>query len=190
MNRRKCRGCGEWYKPNEGDNLQIKCCSEKCIQTVLKAHWDKKAKKAKETVKKKEAARKKKKKDSTKTRKRAAKEACHEYIRFRDKDELCICCGQPLGENYHAGHFLESGNNSKIRYDEDNINGQRLRCNYYKGGDSGDYERNLRIKIGDKRVDRLIANKGGTMKRTADDYREIEKDYKEKLKELQLQSEI
>lgn len=122
--------------------------------------------------------------DSIKTRKRAAKDACHEYIRERDKYKNCICCGYPLGDDFHAGHFLESYNNPKIRYDEDNIHGQRIRCNYYMGGDSGMYRVNLITRIGLDRVERLESLKGGHLKRTVDDYRKIEQYYKEKLKQL------
>mgnify|MGYP002640844548 FL=1 len=121
-----------------------------------------------------------------KTRKAAAKKACHAFIRYRDKDQLCICCNKPLGNDYHAGHFHESGNNPLIRYDENNIHGQRLDCNYFKGGGrSGDYEANLRLKIGNDKVDKINSMKGGTIKRTAKDYREIEVYYKNKLRELQ-----
>lgn len=119
-----------------------------------------------------------------KIRKQALKTACHSYIRARDKNKLCICCNEPLGDSYHAGHFIESGNNPKIRYDEDNIHGQRIYCNTYKGGDSGDYENNLRERIGDERVDRLLSLKGGTDKMTTDEMLELEKYYKDKLKEL------
>ena len=120
-----------------------------------------------------------------KTRKKAAKVACHKYIRTRDKNNGCICCDRPLGKNFDAGHFLESGNNSFLRYHEDNIHAQSVHCNQYKGGDSGDYEANLRLKIGDERVDWLKANKGGVVKRTAVDYKAIEVYFKEKLKQLE-----
>lgn len=123
-------------------------------------------------------------KNDIRIRKAAAKEACHEYIRERDKGKLCICCGRPLGDKFHAGHWLESGNNPFTRYDERNINGQRIDCNYFKGGDSGDYERNLRARIGDSEVDALLALRGGTLKRTAEDYLKIETYYKDKLREL------
>jgi hypothetical protein len=122
-----------------------------------------------------------------KVRKKAAKEACHAYIRERDKHQPCICCGKPLGDEYHAGHFLESGNNPRIRYDEHNIHGQRIDCNHFKGGDSGDYEKNLRAKVGDDIVDSLKKKKGGTLKRTPQDYMEIETYYKEKLREIKHQ---
>ena len=120
-----------------------------------------------------------------KKRKDAAKKACHDYIRARDKGSLCICCDKPMNGQIHAGHWQESGNNSKIRYNEFNINAQRAYCNTYKGGDSGGlYEKNLRIKFGNEKVDWLLNNKGGTIKRTADDYLEIEMEYKKKLNSL------
>jgi hypothetical protein len=123
--------------------------------------------------------------NDTKTRKREAKAACHKYIRLRDLGNKCICCNRPLGPKYDAGHWLESGNNPLIRYDEDNIHAQSVYCNQYKGGDSDDYEGNLRLKIGNERVDRLKSMKGGTMKRTAQDYKAIEDYYKAKIKLLE-----
>ena len=118
------------------------------------------------------------------TRKRAAKEACHLYIRTRDKDKPCICCGEPLGDDYHAGHFWESGNFSFLRLNEDNIHGQRSSCNTYKGGDSGFYRPNLIKRIGEERVKYLDDSRSNKVKLTTDDYREIEAYYKEKLKKL------
>lgn len=122
-----------------------------------------------------------KKSSPLKTRKRATKEICHLYIRTRDKNELCICCNEPLGDDYQAGHFKESGNNPKIRYDEDNIHAQRSYCNTFKGGDSGMYRVNLIKKIGLDRVERLESMMGGTVKRTINDHKKIEAYYKQKL---------
>jgi len=119
-----------------------------------------------------------------KTRKGAAKTACHAYIRARDKGLPCICCGEPTGADSQAGHWIPSGQNPQVRYDEDNIHLQNLNCNYFKGGDSGNYKYNLIKKIGIERTETLESKQGGTMKRTCDDYREIEKYYKDKLKSL------
>ena len=119
-----------------------------------------------------------------KTRKKAAKAACHAYIKARDLGSLCICCNRPLGKNYDSGHYLESNNNPIIRYHEDNIHSQSVYCNRYKGGDSDDYRGNLIRKIGLPRVLELEANKGGTMKRTVEDYKAIEDWYKQKLIDL------
>ena len=118
-----------------------------------------------------------------KTRKQAAKKACHDYIRTRDKGLPCICCNRPL-TSINAGHYLESGNNPQIRYNEDNIHNQSIYCNQYQGGNSDDYRGNLIKKIGLERVERLESMKGGTVKRTAEDYLEIERHYKIKLKTL------
>lgn len=119
-----------------------------------------------------------------KTRKEAAKTACHAYIRARDKGNPCICCGKPTGSDSQAGHWIPSGQNPQIRYDEDNIHLQNLNCNFYKGGDSGNYKYNLIKKIGVERTEILESKKGGVMKRTCEDYKEIENHYKDKLKEL------
>jgi hypothetical protein len=144
------------------------------------------ARKKKQKAYKVETARLKKEfyENDINTRSKAAKLACHAFIRERDKHQGCICCGRELGAKYDAGHWLESGNYSAVRYHEDNIHAQSVYCNQYKGGDSGDYEKNLRNKIGDERVDRLLSQKNVSVKRTAEDYREIEVHYKAKIKLL------
>jgi hypothetical protein len=186
----KCAGCKDRF-PKEsmlsfpaGKFHAMDCAITYANEKQRKAR-DKQLAKAKADTKKKHSKQKRDFYESdTKTRKAAAKKACHDYIRFRDKDELCICCGRALGFKYDAGHFLESGNNSELRYHEDNIHGQSVYCNQYKGGDSDDYEGRLRLKIGDERVDYLLANKGGNIKRSADDYKAIEIYYKDKLCKL------
>jgi len=155
-----------------------KFCTKDCIVEYGMKSTSKVIDKAKKIERK---AHIEKKKSQIKTRKAAAKKACHDYIRARDSGKPCICCGEPLGLDYHAGHFLESGNNPQIRYDERNIHGQRISCNVFKGGDSGSYKENLMRKIGIKNINELLNMKGGTMKRTADDYRLIEDYYKNKL---------
>ena len=134
---------------------------------------------------KRKAIKKTFKANDIKTRRNAAKVACHEYIRLRDKGDPCICCGEPLDDVYHAGHYLPSGQNSNVRYNENNIHGQRVNCNYFKGGDSGDYAKNLIKKIGVFEYYCIKLNTGGTNKRTAKDYREIELHYRQKKKELE-----
>jgi len=171
-----CRECKFTFQPR--NSLQV-CCNPVCA--LIYAKKKKAAKVRKANAKQKRDFYE----NNIKTRKAAAKAACHAYIRARDKDKPCICCGRPLGAKYDAGHFLESGNNPKIRYNEDNIHAQSVYCNQFKGGNSDDYEGRLRAKIGDEKVDLLKANKGGSVKRTAQDYKEIEQHYKQKLKELE-----
>jgi hypothetical protein len=97
---------------------------------------------------------------------------CHLFIRTRDADKPCPCCGKPLGPDFHAGHFIAAGSCSYLKYDERNIHGQRIDCNMFKYGDSGDYEKNLRIRIGDLEVEQLneIANRNPITRRSLQDY--------------------
>jgi hypothetical protein len=184
---RKCKSC-------RTEIPTVKACSEfhmkkgYCSINCTAAHTLQKVRDAADKKGRKEHAQRKRdfNENDLKTRKSAAKLACHRYIRERDRGQPCICCGRELGDKYDAGHFLESGNNPRIRYDEDNIHAQSVYCNQYKGGDSDDYEGRLRLKIGSDKVDYLKANKGGTVKRTPKDYREIEDYFKAKLKSLSL----
>ena len=170
---KRCKHCKEKFTPMYS-SLERVCKRQECkareySSAKPSAYCSKKSKPIKSTLKK---------------TKESARIACHLYIRERDIGKLCPCCNKPLGEDYHAGHFIPSANNPKIRYDEDNIHGQRASCNLFEDGDSGDYEKNLRVRIGDERVDRLLENKGGVVKRTIEDYNIIEKYFKEKLRVL------
>lgn len=188
----KCKYCKEYY-PRE-EIIQInsgRFCREttgrKCIVNFALNRTNQKLAKAKiKKDEKKQHAKRKRKfyENDTKTRKAAAKAACHAYIKARDAGEACICCGRELKGQVHAGHYLESGNNPRIRYDEDNIHSQLAYCNTYQGGNSDDYRGRLVRKIGLERVERLESMKGGTIKRTPQDYKEIEIYYKQKLKQL------
>lgn len=187
--KRRCKHCGDYERVTKGFKSPCGlffCNRGHAAKWAIEKH-------SKERQKESRKKRAKQKKDfyrkDVKTRKKAAKDACHKYIRERDKRESCICCDRPLGKNHDAGHFLESGNNSKLRYDEDNIHSQSVYCNRYKGGDSGDYEKKLRVKIGDKRVDFLLMNRGCIVKRTANDYSSIEQHYKNKLRELKMRTD-
>jgi len=122
------------------------------------------------------------------TRMEATKKACHLYIRTRDKDKPCICCDLPLGEEFHAGHFKRSNSFGAIKFNEDNIHGQRVDCNTKFGGDRGKYEYNLRNRIGNEKVNDLyekITNGTRVYKYTIDELKDIEKHYKDMLKTLQ-----
>jgi hypothetical protein len=48
-----------------------------------------------------------------------------------------------------------------------------------------EYEKNIRLKLGDEKVDWIHANKSKVTKRTIEDYRDIEKHYKDMLRQLQ-----
>ena len=179
---KKCSICTGQYKPFSSTS---RVCSPTCA-IEFNRQKDIKAKKKESNKARKDNALRKRVfyANDLKTRKAAAKKACHKYIRLRDYGKPCICCGRSLGDKYDAGHYLESGNNPQIRYDEANIHAQNVYCNQYQGGNSDDYRGNLITKIGITEVERLESMKGGIVKRTCEDYKEIELYYKEKLKQL------
>lgn len=196
MAKRKCKGCGERKDRDIKTAVTVGpmffCANDCRIEYGIKSakKLAEKAKEKREKAERKVNAEKKRKfyANDIKTRKAAAKKACHDYIKARDRGQPCICCGKPMDVAVNAGHFLESGNHPFIRYDEDNIHAQRVDCNMYKGGDSGSYKENLIAKIGIERVQKLFDNKDRNIKRTAEDYKAIEDYYKQKLKELNNQT--
>ena len=53
----------------------------------------------------------------------------HTFIKNRDRDKPCFCCGKPLRDNFHAGHVFSGGGHAAVKFDEDNVHGQRADCN-------------------------------------------------------------
>lgn len=191
MPRLKCTYCGDRFEKETMRRFPVGnfCSWDHAVKYGTEKSNKLRRKKEKNEIKERSKAVARRKREfqagDVRIRAKAAKTACHKYINLRDAGKPCICCGRKINGAVHAGHWLESGNNPKIRYHEDNIHAQSSHCNFFKGGDSGDYQKNLRNKIGNERVDWLQENKGGTMKRTAQDYKEIEDYYKAKIKELQ-----
>ena len=80
----------------------------------------------------------------------------NKFIRNRDKDKPCISCGKYT--TLQAGHFYSAGKHSSVRFNEDNVHGQCLSCNYFKSGDLLNYRTNLIQKIGVDRFEKLTLN--------------------------------
>ena len=120
---------------------------------------------------------------------REAQFAFNAYIRARDREKPCICCGQPLelsavGGGYDCGHYRSTGSASHLRFDEDNAHGQRKVCNRYGAGRAVDYRIGLIARIGLARVEALETN-NQVGKWTADGLRASKAEYRAKLKELE-----
>ena len=165
---RKCKKCGREFK--QFNSLQ-NVCGAKC---------------AKELKDEKKAA----KKDTPKTDRQIlilkAQAAFNAFIRERDKGQPCICCGKPLGVNYHCGHFYSSGGHSNVRFNEDNAHGQRAECNTtHRAGMLGEYSERLEKKIGAAAFEVLRADAYEPKKWEVRELEGIIKEYKQKLKELQ-----
>lgn len=172
-----CQHCGSEFTPERP--LQ-RVCSAICAARKVKAD------------KKTEAATTKARKEALKRIPDYIKDAQHAfnaYIRARDREKPCICCGQPLelsavGGGYDCGHYRSTGSASHLRFDEDNAHGQRKVCNRYGAGRAVDYRIGLIARIGLERVEALETN-NQAHKWTADELRAIKAEYRAKLKELE-----
>lgn len=77
----------------------------------------------------------------------------HLFIRNRDKDQPCISCGRYT--TLQAGHFFSAGLHPLLKFEEDNVNGQCLQCNYFNHGNEAMYAINLKKKLGAERFEQL-----------------------------------
>lgn len=132
-------------------------------------------------------------KQALKTIPQLIKEAQREfnaYIRWRDKEKHCICCGAALsrggestGGEFDCGHFRSVGSAPHLRFDERNAHGQRKVCNRYGAGRSVDYRIGLIDRIGASEVEALEAD-NRVHHWTRDELISIRDKYRQKLKEL------
>lgn len=114
--------------------------------------------------------------------------AFNAYIRERDKDKPCICCGQPLesgtvGGSFDCGHYRSVGSAPHLRFDERNAHGQRKQCNRWAAGRAVDYRIGLIARIGQGSVDALESDQT-PRKYTIEELKAIKATYIAKLKEL------
>lgn len=138
-----------------------------------------------------ERAKVRTRKEAIKTIPELIKEAQREfnaYIRARDRDKPCICCGLPLGTGevggaYDAGHYRSTGSASHLRFNEDNVHAQRKQCNRYGAGRAVDYRAGLVARIGVERV-QALEESNTPQKWTREHLVAIRDTYRAKLKEV------
>jgi hypothetical protein len=125
---------------------------------------------------------------------KAAQKEFNAYIRERDKDQPCICCGRTattvsgLGAHgWDCGHYRSTGSASHLRFNEDNAHRQLVLCNRFGAGRAVDYRSGLLGRIGMERVEKLESD-NRVHKWTAEELRAIRATYKQKLKELKEKS--
>lgn len=106
------------------------------------------------------------------------------FIRERDKGKPCISCGRFT--ELQAGHFFAAGHYTHLRFNEDNVAGQCVQCNYHKHGNQAQYRIGLIQRIGEERVKQLEIKAN---LRTVNRYSRFELEllceyYKQKIKQL------
>ena len=107
----------------------------------------------------------------------------NEYIRLRDYGLPCIACGKEWGYTQHASHYIPSGRNSALRFNEDNVHGGCDRCNTHLSGNLIQYRIGLVEKIGEDKVRELEYNHD-VKKWTREELDVIKEIYKKKIKKL------
>lgn len=138
-----------------------------------------------------ERAETRRRKEAIKTIPQLIKEAqieFNKFIRLRDADKPCICCGQPLtagevGGLFDCGHYRSVGSASHLRFNELNAHGQRKQCNRWGAGRAVDYRIGLIDRIGMEAVEALESD-NEPRKWTKEELRSIKETYKRKVKEL------
>lgn len=186
-NARKCKVCGDRFRPFKG--IQTWCSPDCGVKLAAKLVAKKEAKAAAEDKRKTRAQL-----EALKTIPQLKKEAQREFNRFiRARDMAsgvpCICCGRPLrwdvpGGAVDAGHYRSTGSADHMRFVEDNCHAQLSECNRYGAGRAVDYRRGLLWRIGQERLDALEAN-NTPIKWTREGLREIRDAYRRKAKELE-----
>lgn len=175
--RRKCMVCTEPFKPQR---LGQKVCGPACAQVQGRRETEKQERK--ETRERK--AKLKTRSDWMKE----AQRAFNAYVRARDQDQQCICCGKPLkggdtGGRFDCGHYRSVGSAPHLRFDERNAHGQTKQCNRYGAGRAVDYRRGLAARIGREAVEALEAD-NTPRHYTIDDLKRIKAEYAAKLRAL------
>ena len=117
--------------------------------------------------------------------------AFNAWIRARDANRPCICCGrtQEMGygtasHGWDCGHYRSTGSASHLRFNEDNAHRQLVLCNRWGAGRAVDYRIGLIHRIGLERVEALEAN-NTPHKWTREELKAITQTYRTKLKQLQ-----
>lgn len=140
---RTCEFCGKGFAPF--NSMQRVCPTVKCAKGF--------AQRKRKAEKKSDKARK----EALKTLSQMEEE-CRRIVqkiaRIRDRYDGCISChvGPNYGGVWHGSHFRPAGNNSAVQFHLWNIHKACEQCNYFKGGNVGEYRPRLIAKIGADRV--------------------------------------
>ena len=106
-----------------------------------------------------------------------AQQVFNKWVRQRDEGKMCISCGNMIAKR-DAGHFISVGNYPSVRFDEANVHSQSVHCIQYRGGNLHDYERWLKIRIGEERIESLKIRAHQTRKYSIPEVKEIIYKYK------------
>lgn len=179
-NARKCKVCGDSFRPSRG--LQTWCTPECGVVLAGRLVAKKEAKAAAEDRKQTRAQLEAMKPRSYWVKR--AQAAVNTWVRLRDADKPCISCGTTRAEAWHAGHFYSTAARPDLRFDPANIHRQCAQCNLFLSGNLIAYRLNLPARIGQAELDRLDGPPTAE-RATVAVLREIENTYRRKANQLE-----
>ena len=156
---RKCKVCRETFSPTRP---MQKVCGHTCALSLASSQRARAEKR--QAVKDRKETRERKAKLKTRSDwQKEAQAAFNAFIRARDANKPCICCGLPLsagdiGGKFDCGHYRSTGSAPHLRFEENNAHGQRKQCNRWGAGRAVDYRLGLIKRIGLAAVEDLEAD--------------------------------
>jgi len=175
----KCAVCKKTYKPSK---IGQKVCGYACAIEHAKREQVKRAVKPYQPVYRKHAVRA----NSLSHQLELTQEVFNNWIRWRDRHQLCISSGRPNAQSWDAGHYRPIGGmgGSILRFDEMNVHKQSSEDNQHRGGNLTHYRIGLIARIGIEEVERLESVRG-TKKWDIDELKEIRRVYSKRLRDEQ-----
>lgn len=189
--RKLCAHCRRKLEPERPSQIvHAECAADYAVAEREKSERAE-AKKARAAAKV-ERAETRRRKEAIKTIHNLIKEAqvaFNAFIRERDREKPCICCGIPLGAGevggaFDCGHYRSTGSAPHLRFDERNAHAQRKVCNRWGAGRAVDYRIGLVARIGLEAVEALESD-NRIHRWTRDELTAIRDHYRKAAKELQ-----
>lgn len=164
----RCKHCKQRMPEDKARHVLHEGCKDKWIKKEL-ARQAARRKKDAEAKAKVARAQDRRRREALKTipeLKKEAQAAFNAFIRARDANQPCICCGLPLGAGevggaYDCGHYRSVGSADHLRYNELNAHAQRKQCNRWGAGRAVDYRIGLIARIGLEAVEALESSNDG-----------------------------
>ena len=170
----RCKNCKDKFEPIRFNHKY--CLKDECIKAFVSEVKEKTWKETKTRMK-----------SDLKTTQDWLKEAqtiFNKYIRLRDMGLLCISCNT-IPKKKNAGHYFSSGGHSNVRFDEDNVHLQCEHCNTFLSGNLLNYKIGIEKRIGAEKLIELQGKAHLEKRWTVDELKEIIKEYKTKVRQLQ-----
>ena len=170
----RCKNCKDKFEPIRFNHKY--CLKDECIKAFVAEVKEKTWKETKTRMK-----------NDLKTTQDWLKEAqiiFNKYIRLRDMGLLCISCNT-IPKKKNAGHYFSSGGHSNVRFDEDNVHLQCEHCNTFLSGNLLNYQIGIEKRIGAEKLIELQGKAHIEKRWTVDELKEIIKEYKTKVRQLQ-----